>query len=333
MSRKMGTGAVSFGAGDSFSIRAGGIFAGEPIGPRGAVWADSRPVKAIHKIAIWPARMQSDCSAISRQADSSIAIVILSEAKDDKLLLTNYHYDKPSLGILERISARFVPRHEPGVVFEQVVQVLGIGWERLSGIRIGSHVAEWQRVHRIAAVGVEVHIFFVSVGNKEIIAYPAARQGGQLRRIEIERNFIARPEDGKFVVDRFEQRPHIAVTRVSASRTRVRAGGAGLFVNVLHVARRPVFNLQRESVEIQFSARQRYQRQAGALILAGAVDQNVIPVDLQVSGNANAPRARRKFASEIGGHGARASGGESQVIDNGDPFFFRAISGRVARCN
>src|ERR1700675_5007663 len=60
----MGTGAVSLRAGDFFSLGAGGSFAAGPVGPWGALWADSRPVKAIHKIIIWPARMHSDCSAI-----------------------------------------------------------------------------------------------------------------------------------------------------------------------------------------------------------------------------------------------------------------------------
>src|SRR3977135_1404667 len=75
MSRKMGTGSVSLGAGDFFSVRAGGILAAGPVRPWGALWADSRPVKAIHKIIICPARMHCDCSAIGNRAAVSAAVL------------------------------------------------------------------------------------------------------------------------------------------------------------------------------------------------------------------------------------------------------------------
>src|ERR1700675_113984 len=74
MSRKIGTGAVSLSAGAFFSVRAGGILAAGPVGPWGALWADSRPVKAIHKIIICPARMHSDCSAIGSSAAVCAAV-------------------------------------------------------------------------------------------------------------------------------------------------------------------------------------------------------------------------------------------------------------------
>src|SRR5208282_1422690 len=224
--------------------------------------------------------------------------------------------------------ARLVSRHEPGVVFEQVVQVLGIGGKRLAGIRIGAHVAKRQWVNRIAVVGIEVHILFVSVGDEEIVAHPSTGQGRQFRGIEIERYFIARSEDDKLIVDRFEQRPHISIARVGAGGPRVRASGARLLVNVFHVARRLIFNLQRESVEIQVGAGERYRRQAGALILPRPADEDVVPVDLQIRGDANTARARRKLAGKVGGHGARAAGGESHVIDDANPFCLRVISGR-----
>src|ERR1700730_13465125 len=75
MSRKMGTGAVGLDAGDFFSMRAGGTFAAGCSGPWGVLWADSRPVKAIHKIIICPARMHSDCSAIGSSAAVSAAVL------------------------------------------------------------------------------------------------------------------------------------------------------------------------------------------------------------------------------------------------------------------
>src|SRR5438105_11031441 len=75
MSRKLGTGAVSLGAGDFFSVRAGEPFAAGCIGRCGAIWAESRPLKAIHKIIICPARMHCDCSAIGSSAAVSAAVL------------------------------------------------------------------------------------------------------------------------------------------------------------------------------------------------------------------------------------------------------------------
>src|SRR6202521_3003049 len=75
MSREIGTGAVSLGAGEFFSVRAGGLLPVRTGGPWGVLWANSRPVKAIHKIIICPARMHSDCSAIGRSAAVSAAVL------------------------------------------------------------------------------------------------------------------------------------------------------------------------------------------------------------------------------------------------------------------
>src|SRR5271156_781983 len=87
------------------------------------------------------------------------------------------------LGILKQISVAFVSRHEPGVVFEQVVQVLGIRGKRLARTWISAHVAKRQRLNRVSAVGVEIHIFFVSVGDEEIVADPSMGQGRKFRWI------------------------------------------------------------------------------------------------------------------------------------------------------
>ena len=124
MSRKMGTGAVSLGAGDFFSMRAGGILAAGPVRPWGALWADRRPVKAIHKIIICPARMHCDCSAIGSSAAVSAAVLRgPSPPRRGRDALGTSRQDAGAtgsavVGILERISPRFIPRHEPGVVFE-----------------------------------------------------------------------------------------------------------------------------------------------------------------------------------------------------------------------
>src|SRR6267154_395888 len=130
----------------------------------------------------------------------SLVIVVMSEAKglltftlnkkqvvrfaqDDKAngwqSYHSAHYCLGLLRVLERITARLIAGHKSGVVFEQVIQVLGIRGERLVGIWICFHVSEGQRVYGIAAVGVEIHVFFVSVGGEKIITHPAVRQRGQ----------------------------------------------------------------------------------------------------------------------------------------------------------
>jgi hypothetical protein len=70
-------GAVFLGTVEFFLAE--GNFSGGPIGSCGGLCAVSRPVKAINKMAIWRARMHSDCSAISWV---HFELVILSEAKD-----------------------------------------------------------------------------------------------------------------------------------------------------------------------------------------------------------------------------------------------------------
>src|ERR1700716_596198 len=136
MSRKMGTGAVGLLAGDFFSVRAGGILATGSVRPWGALWADSRPVKAIHKIIICPARMHSDCSAMGSSAAVSAAVLRgpSPPLRGRDALGTAGRMPALLVGVLERIPARLVPRHESGVVFEQVVKILGIGGKRLARI-------------------------------------------------------------------------------------------------------------------------------------------------------------------------------------------------------
>ena len=79
-------------------------------------------------------------------------------------------------------------------------------------------------------------------------------------------------------------------------------------------------------MEIKVGAGEWDGSQAGFLILIRPTDQNVVPVDLEICGEANAPRAQRKFAGEIGGHGARAAGRESKIVDNAEPFSVGRLS-------
>ena len=54
-------------------------------------------------------------------------------------------------------------------------------------------------------------------------------------------------------------------------------------------------------------------------VLRGAADQNAVPIDLQVCGDANLLGALRQLAREVRSHGARAAGGEPNVIDHAGP--------------
>ena len=135
--------------------------------------------------------------------------------------------------------------------------MLGISRKRFAEVRVRIHGPKRQRLDRIAAVGIEVHIFFVAVRGEEIIAYPSVRERRERARIEIKRDFIARSKDCELVVARIQQRPDITVSRVRAGRTRIRSGRADLLVNVFHVAGRLILDLQWESVEAQIGARQR----------------------------------------------------------------------------
>src|ERR1700687_6188369 len=123
MSRKMGTGAVGLGAGDFFSVRAGGILAAGPVGPWGALWADSRPVKTIHKIIICPARMHSDCSAIGSSAAVSAAVLRgpSPPRRGRDALGTAGRMPALLVGVLERIPARLGPPHGSCGCFEPSV--------------------------------------------------------------------------------------------------------------------------------------------------------------------------------------------------------------------
>ncbi len=72
-------------------------------------------------------------------------------------------------------------------------------------------------------------------------------------------------------------------------------------------------------MEIKVGAGEWDGSQVGALILIGAADQDVVPIDLEIRSDANATRAQRKFAGEIGRHGARATGGEAEIVDDAEP--------------
>src|SRR5689334_20528637 len=130
-------------------------------------------------------------------------------------------------------------------------------------------------------------------------------------RIELEGDFIARTKDRQLIVESCEQWQDVAVTRVAACGPSVRPGGARLLIDVFHIARRLVFDLQRETVESEIGARQRNICDARWLMLGGVADQNAIPVNLKIRCDEDALCAERQLVGEVCDHGSRAAGGET----------------------
>ena len=109
-----------------------------------------------------------------------------------------------------------------GVVFEKIIHMRVVERERFfRRVRIVAHAEERQRRDEVSLGGVEVHVFFVAVGRKEIVAHPSPRKRGQMRRVEVEPHFISRSEHGELVVGCSQQRQHVAVARIRAEGTRV----------------------------------------------------------------------------------------------------------------
>src|SRR5690242_1811708 len=91
-------------------------------------------------------------------------------------------------------------------------------------------------------------------------------------------------------------------------------GRASLLINVFHIARRLAFDFQWKSVEAQVGAREWHGVHFELLLLRSAADQNIVPIDLKVSPEADAARAGRQFAGQVSGHSARTAGRESHVV-------------------
>ena len=125
ISRKTGTGAELDPDDILFSAPGFASFAGGPMGP-GDCRADigmatSTTKTSATKTTIRLAHMQTDCSA-TRSAPMCRRGAAMTAGRVPALRFR-------SLRILERISPSLVPGHETSVVFEQIVQMIGIGWE------------------------------------------------------------------------------------------------------------------------------------------------------------------------------------------------------------
>src|SRR6516164_117395 len=138
---------------------------------------------------------------------------------------------------------------------------------------------EWSRL-------VEVHVFYESIGIEKVVAGPALRKRGQRRGVEFSVDIFSRTEDRKLVVDRSQQRRDVAVLGVASAEARKRSRCAGLLVVISQVAGSRAVDLARIATESQRGYRQRKLCRAHFVFARGAVvDQNLVPVDLQVRGD------------------------------------------------
>src|SRR5271154_1161224 len=112
------------------------------------------------------------------------------------------------------------------------------------------------------------------------------------------------------VVNRGEQRSHVAVAGIRTALADEWAGRAGLVIMVGQVARSRTVNLARIAAEAEGGRRERhlslsYQIRAVVFIR----DQNLVPIDLQICGDADACDAGWHSSGQVGDDGARQSGG------------------------
>ena len=119
---------------------------------------------------------------------------------------------------------------------------------RVLRIRDALRVRVWhlrvkrQRRYRVAVGGIEVHVFRESVCVEEIIARPSIGQIGQIRRIKIHGDFVARTVDHIFFVRLAHQIRHVAVARIVSGLPRIRSGRAHFFIDIAQIVDRFSFH-------------------------------------------------------------------------------------------
>src|ERR1700688_4257468 len=85
-----------------------------------------------------------------------------------------------------------------------------------------------QRFDAESVRSVEIEILLESVRVKEIIAHPSCGKRGQLARIKVELDALARAKNDEAIVRGTEQIQHIAVARVVSRGASVGAGHAAI---------------------------------------------------------------------------------------------------------
>ena len=77
------------------------------------------------------------------------------------------------------------------------------------------------------------------------------------------------------------------------------------------------------AVKTQLGRFQRNGIELNLAVLRAAINEDAVPVNLQVRGDANPPSPWRQLAREIGRNGARSACGETHVIDDAHPSAIR----------
>ena len=169
-------------------------------------------------------------------------------------------------------------------IFE-VVFVLGIfeAWR----IRIGNEGVKREWRDCVSMGGVKVHVFREAIGVEKIIARPAVGKLGQIRRIKINGDLIARAVNHIFFVNLSDEVGNIAVARVVSDLSRVRTCGAHLLVDVAQIIDGIAFDDARLAVEIELRGGQRNLGDLERNIARRIIDANPVPVNLQVRRDAN----------------------------------------------
>src|SRR5271156_1191793 len=130
--------------------------------------------------------------------------------------------------------------------------MLLVFWVRYAiGIGVWRRGVEWQWGYGVAVGGVEVHVFGEAVGVEEIVAGPAGGKIGQVRGVEVYRDFVAGAEDYVFVVGFLHQVGYVAVTGVISDLAGVGACGADVFINVGEIVFRIALDYAGVATELQ----------------------------------------------------------------------------------
>src|SRR5262245_33445054 len=105
----------------------------------------------------------------------------------------------------------------------------------------------------------------------------------------------------------------------------VRAGGAHVFVHVPKIAFWFPLDLSRISMKSQLGFDQRNRLHLDSRNVGCLIDENLIPINIQIRSDANAGGSRRNFASDIRDHRARKARRKTDIVTDTFPFFRRRL--------
>ena len=84
-------------------------------------------------------------------------------------------------------------------------------------------------------------------------------------------------------------------------------------------------------MEVEIRLLQLYRMQGDRDVSRSTIHQYRIPINLQIRGNANSLRTRRKFPCEIRNHRARKPRWEAHIVDHLHPFALSILHFHVGR--